>query len=91
MLEKSIEDKVTTYARAVGCMALKLNVHGQRGWPDHLYICKGKSLFVEFKLPGEEPRALQKYIHEQLTEHGAVVRVIDNVKDGLEAINELTR
>ena len=88
-LESRIETKTTEYAQSLGMMSLKLNVKGQRGWPDRIYVWKGKVWFVEFKRAKEKPRPLQLFIHDCLRKQGIVVRIIDNLIDGRTMINEL--
>lgn len=92
ILENAIETKVTIYARERGCLALKLNVLGFRGWPDRLYIYHGpKVMFIEFKRLGEKPRKLQEYIHATLRKYGCRVEVVDNELDGRAAIDDFTK
>lgn len=90
VLERTTETKVSEYAEAKGCLALKLNVMGRRGWPDRLYIYKGQVLFIEFKRLGEQPRKLQEYIHANIRKHGFDVELVDNEQQGYAAINHFT-
>lgn len=89
--ESNIEQKVTEYAVQKGCLHLKLNVMGRRGWPDHLYIFQGHVLFIEFKRQGEKPTKLQEHIHEQLRGHKCGVRVVDNLALGIDIIYNFTK
>lgn len=89
MNESHIETKVTEYARSLGVLSLKINVRGQVGWPDRMYIWKGQVWFVEFKAPHEKPRAIQEYIHGELRKRGIRVFVVDNITEGRRIINEL--
>ena len=89
MLESRIESKTTDYAKSLGMLTLKLNVKGQVGWPDHLYVWKGHVWFIEFKQYKVKPTPAQLYIHEELRKRGAVVRVVDNLIDGRSIIDEL--
>lgn len=87
MDEKTVEQHVCDYAKASGCLVLKLNVKGQVGWPDRLFIYQGKVLMIEFKRPGQVPTPIQQYVHNQLKGAGAQVEVIDNVSQGKELID----
>jgi len=89
-LESAVEGETTDYAKACGCLCLKLNVSGQIGWPDRLYIYKGRMLFIEFKRMGEKPRKIQEYRHAKIREHGFNVAVVDHVEQGYATINLLT-
>lgn len=86
-LESKIENDVSRYAMSQGVLTLKLNVSGRRGWPDRIYLCRGKVMFIEFKREGETPRKLQQWIHGQLRSQGFTVYVIDTVNEGMAAIN----
>jgi hypothetical protein len=53
-----------------------------RSAPDRLFLIPGKGLFfVEFKRPGEKPRADQKREHVRLRNKGYDVYVIDTFED----------
>jgi hypothetical protein len=59
MRESTIEKAVCAYAKAKGCIVMKLAGQNQRGQPDRLFILGGRVLFVEFKASGKIPTALQ--------------------------------
>ena len=57
-----------------------LATKGITGWPDVAFLCPGaRTLLVEFKRPGDEPRPRQLYIHDQLRQLGYTVEVCDDV------------
>lgn len=89
-LEKVSEQKVVDYAVKKGCLVLKLNVIGRRGWPDRLFIFKGKVFFIEFKRQGEMPGKLQEIIHGRIREHGVEVHVVDSWSAGIDVVHNLT-
>lgn len=89
LLEAHIEQEITDYAKSLGMMTLKLNVKGQAGWPDRMYVWRGHVWFIEYKAPGQKPRPLQDYIHKQLRGQLITVRVVDNLIDARRTINEL--
>jgi len=89
MLESRIEAKTTEYALSLGMMHLKLNVKGQVGWPDHIYIWNGHTWYIEFKQYKVVPSKLQLHIHSELRKRKAVVHMVDNLIDGRMMINEL--
>jgi hypothetical protein len=84
--EKAVEYAVSRFAREQGCLVLKLNVLGQVGWPDRMYLYRGNILFIEFKRPGERVRAIQEHIHERIRQHGFPVLVIDDIEAGKTAV-----
>lgn len=86
-LESSIERSVVAAAKKLGVMQLKLNVCGQRGWPDRLFLVPGgHPLFIEFKRPGEAPRPLQAHVHRMMERAGYHVEVVDRVDAGVQAL-----
>lgn len=89
LLESRIEQKTSDYAKSLGMKTLKLNVKGNSGWPDRLYIWNGHTWYVEFKMFGQKPRLLQETVHADLRRVGAIVKVIDNLIDGRSMVNEL--
>jgi hypothetical protein len=91
LLESAIEVKVTQYAEQKGCLALKLNILGRRGWPDRLYLYAGRVLFIEFKRPGEKPRKLQEYIHDRIRRQGFDVALVDNIREGQGVIDKFAQ
>ena len=85
-LESEDETKVCDYATSIGFLVLKLNVIGRRGWPDRLFIYRGKVFFIEFKRTGEKPGRLQEIIHERIRAHGVEVYVVDSWSRGIELV-----
>ena len=62
---------------------------GQTGYPDRMFLIPGgRPLLIEFKLPGEEPRAKQGHIHGVLKELGYNVQVHDDYDEAMKAIEE---
>jgi len=91
ILERSIEENLTEYAKDQGVLVLKLNVKYRRGWPDRLFLKNGGILFIEVKRPGEEPTLIQEHVHGLIRSQGFAVVVVDNFRDGRAAIDELVK
>ncbi len=66
----------------------KLNGEGRRGWPDQEYFLPGRPFMIEFKAEGEEPRALQKFIHDKLKKDGYDVEVHTTAEGAIAAIRK---
>ena len=83
MLEKNIENKLTTAVEKAGGIAPKFVSPSFTGMPDRLVLLPdGVFAFVELKAPGESPRPLQKARHRKLRSLGFKVYVIDGI-DGI--------
>ena len=87
VLETSIEDWVVKQAGDLGIPCLKLNLKGNRGWPDRIFLIPGgRPLFIEFKRPGEEPEPLQLHRHRILRKLGYDIEVHDERQAALDAV-----
>lgn len=87
--ESAIESAVVRYARRHGVRSIKLGGMHDRGKPDRMFLYKGRVLFMEMKRLGGKPTALQLKWQEDLTEAGFVSLIVDTIKDGMEAIDEM--
>lgn len=66
-LERIGEDKLRDWVEDFGGKALKLNLTGERGWPDRLVCLLDVSpFFIEFKREGEDLEPLQLHRHAEL-------------------------
>ena len=82
MRESAIEGKVCHDAEAEGWFQRKLSWIGRTGAPDRFFAKEGRVVLIEFKAPGEVPRADQVREHKRLRAAGVEVHVVDNVADG---------
>ena len=77
--ESGLQSMCREYAELRGWFCEKTEGKSKNGFPDFMFIRKGRVVFVEFKRdPDEEPTTQQKRRHRQMREHGAEVHVIDN-------------
>jgi hypothetical protein len=81
-VESKIEKAVNTYARKRGWLTYKWSSANCRGVPDRIYIRDGVIIMVEYKSPGRKLTPLQAYVHQQLTDAGCTVYVINNIDNG---------
>ena len=80
-LERDIESDCTLIAEAAGVPSVKLE-KVKRSYPDRLFFMPGgKPLIIEFKIPGEAPRAQQRERIEMLVALGYRVEVVTSVAD----------
>lgn len=93
-IEEAVGRGLKAWFKEIGIWGeyLKLSVLGFRGWPDRLILWEGGNvLFIEFKQPGEVPRALQAYVHGKLIKMGFRVETHDDPKLALDSIKEKVR
>lgn len=79
MRESAIETAVCKFAKDNGILAMKLSGANQRGQPDRMFLKDGKVIFIEFKAPGKEARALQQRWLKKLKEHQFSTYVCDDI------------
>ncbi len=90
MRESTIESAVCAYAKAKGCLSLKLAGQNQKGQPDRMFLHQGHVLFVEFKAPGKKPTALQARWLDRLTDHTFHATSCDEIEEGKRLIDLIT-
>ena len=81
--EDVIERTVVNKAEADGWLVRKVAWPGRRAAMDRLFVKGGRTVWIEFKAPGQKPEPLQAREHKRFREHGAEVHVIDNAATGL--------
>ena len=89
--ESDIEKRVKAWAKAHGILALKVSPAGTAGYPDDLFLFRGRVCFIEFKAPGCSPRPLQSARITDLQRRGFPVEVIDDVEHGKQFVRESFR
>lgn len=89
-LEKDIEGKVCKLAFSeLGVRNIKVNTLTETGWPDRMFLIPGgRPLFIEFKRPGETPRAKQLHIAGMLASLGYWVQWADSVDMAMDIIRK---
>ena len=91
MRESTIERAVCAYAKAKGCLVMKLAGPNQKGQPDRMFIYQGKVLFIEFKAAGKHPTGMQSWWLERLTDHEIHATCCDDIEDGKLLIRHLCK
>ena len=65
--EIDIELAFVKYAKAQGCLALKLIFFNRKGFPDRTVLCKGGGIFfVEFKREGVKTSLSKKTVQKKV-------------------------
>lgn len=76
MLESKIQSKIVKRYESDGWLVVKLLTTTMNGIPDLMCLKNGKTIFIEVKRPGQKPRPLQEYRHDQLRKQGFEVIVL---------------
>ena len=84
--EDEIELSVVAWAEDNGWLARKMQYIGRAGCPDHIFVGYGRTIWIEFKKPDEEPDPKQAREHRRFRAAGVTVFVIDNVRDGVDVL-----
>lgn len=79
--EGDIKAKANEWAELRGWRHVGIKLATENGWPDHIYVRRGVVRWVEWKKPGGVLSAQQKLRIQELLDHGADVRVFDNIED----------
>ena len=87
MLESTIEKHVTKYAKSLGWLSYKFSSPSNAGVPDRIFFREGRTLLIEFKQKGKQPRALQQFHINKLKEELIPVYVVDSINSGKEIFN----
>lgn len=80
-LENKIKQESRGYLVSIGWKILHLVRVSDQGEPDTLCLKSGRIVFVEFKVPGEEPRPLQQYRIDELKRMGFTVFVLHSLEE----------
>jgi hypothetical protein len=79
-LERDVEAKAVAWATAQGILVLKLNLIGNTGWPDRVFLHRGRQVYIEFKRPGDDLERNQPERIEELVKQGFTVGVFDDAR-----------
>jgi hypothetical protein len=88
MRESSIVAAIVRRLRAIPGVWVR-KTHGSRfssGLPDLCVVAAGRSVWLEVKVPGKEPTALQRRTLEELAAAAAVVAVVTSADEGVAAV-----
>lgn len=83
VLERDVERPVVRWAQAHGIIVLKLNLIGNTGWPDRLFLYRGQTVFIEFKRPGGKLERNQPQRVATLRQAGFTVGVFDDKHEAI--------
>lgn len=75
---QDVENPTVRWAKSRGILSLKLNLQGNTGWPDRLFLYLGYQVFIEFKAPGSDLERNQPERVDELVQRGFTVGVFDD-------------
>lgn len=82
MLESAIQSKIIKQLEKEGWYVIKYMKTTKNGWPDLGAHKMGRIVYIEVKVPGEEPTPLQLFRHGELRKQGfEVIGCATSVKD----------
>ena len=88
--ESKIERETVKWAVANGILTVK--IQAARGWPDRLFLYRGRCLFIEFKASsGGRVSPMQRRIMEQLESAGIEAHVHNNVDKAITTLKLFMR
>ena len=102
--ETSLQNKIIVALCQNGCVArnhtvgqfytkygtlINIGHHGESDIFGHR-ISDGKALYIEVKLPGEEPREDQQKFIDAMKRTGAIAGCAHSIEEALEIVNECT-
>jgi hypothetical protein len=88
--EASIQTAVVDYARKLGFIAIKLSTNGRfgtSGWPDYMFLDRGRAFFMEFKRRGGVLTPKQALRLTALREAGFDGWVVESVDRGKQILD----
>lgn len=75
-LENRIQADIIKRYEQQGYLVVKIGLCNKQGFPDLMALKDGKASFIEVKRPGQKPRILQEYRHQELREQGFEVLIL---------------
>lgn len=82
MREDEIESTVVSDAERHGWFQRKVSWIGRKGAPDRVFAKGGRTVWIEFKMRGEKPRADQEDEHAKMRAAGMEVYAVDSIRAG---------
>ena len=89
MIENQVERHLHSRIGLIGGLCLKFTSPGTAGVPDRIIIHEGRTMFVELKRPGENPRPLQVTVFRQMKREGAFIYVLSSKEQVDQFVDEL--
>lgn len=88
IVEADIENQFVKYAEANQCVALKLRIDGQNGFPDRTVLTPRGVVFMEFKTPVGKLRPMQRFWRNVLRKTGYEVHTPRSFEDAKKILDK---
>jgi hypothetical protein len=90
MLERTIVAKIIATAKALGWFPIKIhgNAYQMAGLPDVLCLKGGRAVWMEAKVPGNEPSPIQVRRMKELAAAGCLCAVVFSEQDARKFLEE---
>ena len=89
-LEREVELPACRRIREdLGVHSVKINIMGNRGYPDRCFLLPGRPAWIEFKRPGKKPTPLQYYRLWEMNQLGYDATWSDNEDNAVAWIKKL--
>lgn len=80
MLESELKRRGTALLESWNWEVVHIIQCNKNGYPDTICLKDGRTVFIEWKRPGQAPRDLQAYRHKKLKEQGFTTLVVTDLK-----------
>ena len=84
--ESDLQSDILDFAHVRGWFAQKVEFKGRRGGMDVVAIRRGRTVWIEVKRPGEEPRPQQERVAQEMRLAGAEVHWADSMEKAREIL-----
>lgn len=84
MKESTLRKNVLNYLNSLPqCKAIKIhgNAYTEAGTPDIMGCIEGRAFFLELKVPGKKPTAIQERRLREWKEAGAITGVVTSIEE----------
>lgn len=86
MRESELERDLRLWCKDNGVLCKKFTPMGEVGYPDRIFLYRGRAMFIELKATGKRPRPLQAERIRELREYGFKAECYDNLEDAITSI-----
>lgn len=86
--EARLEDRVCQLARRIGALPVKLVAASSTGFPDRMFLYRGRVVFMEFKSPTGKLSKKQLVVMRNMAVRGFAVHVVRDYDTAVDVFTE---